>query len=235
MAKYIYSTPKFSMMELVIDGLKKKPEWERDCLPEALRKPVRNWIVSFLKNDATVCIDPDNGNITIDQLRMYTFKCKYSKKEMESRRGIVKQFAADAPEQVKKFADEILKGLDFEDDKAFRSAMEDIVVIYDAYSMMDPWKYPPYGTLFRHGYTMTITPAGIRKSIDAENDPSLQNYFCDKQFMDGHISRVKEQYDELMKHSEKTEAKAQEDRAVTKYYNPDLFNAFSQFDEVVAR
>ena len=111
---------------------------------------------------------------------------------------LTKQFIKTAPEPIKAYAENRVNGLEWEDDQKFRQAMEDIMVVYDAYAMFAPDKDPAYGTLYRHSNPVEITAVGLRKSIDVDLDPTLKGYYDDKRFMDGHITKVRDFYEKLV-------------------------------------
>lgn len=203
MAKYVFSLSRGLTLDTAMDKFDKVPEWERSCLPEALRKPFVMDVLAFIKNDAEVCIDPRNGNVTIDQLRLYTYKKKYTKKEKNTRELFVKQFVKHAPEPVKTLAGDITKNIDWNDDHSFRRGMEDIVIIYDAYAMFDPDNFPAYGELYRHNSSYSITQSGLRESLDMDFDPSIKAYYYDRAFLNQHMDKVHELYSQLVENSDK--------------------------------
>ena len=236
MAKYIYSIPKQTQLDMVKEGLKKLPAWERDCLPEALRQPIKKGILSIIRNSSPVCIDPNNGQITIDQLRLNSYKKKFKDKEREIRESVIGGYIQNAPSPIKEYAEQRTKGLRWYDDNEFRNAVEDIVVMYDTYSMCDPQKYPPYGTLFRYDNSLVITPEGIRKEKDLDCDPSLHDYFRDMKFMAVHMQKVRKQYDELTaEFNASAKAKAETDRNTFHAFNFDFYDAFNKISGMDGR
>ena len=234
MAQYIYSLENqdYFYESIIRKGLIDKPEFDREYLPEALRNPIKG-IMDIVKSNAPVCLDPESGHITIDQIRLYAYQSNYKKKETEAREGLVKNFVDTAIEPFKSYASERIVDLDWNDDKAFREAMEDILVEYEARAAYDPKTFPTYGQLFRHTYSMEITRRGIVKGIENEG---RRDYFTDSSYQDKHMRKVHKRYDEIKEAGEHSETLSMKQMGVYEKFDEAFFNAFnSTMDDNIDR
>ena len=211
---FYFSIPSqdFILLDIIRESLIHEPEDKRPYLPEELRKAHRN-IFSKMLNDLAyellsskcpICVDPENGHITIDQIRLYAYENFYNNREREVREGLVKAFIENTPKEYKDFAQNTIKDLDWDNDDAFRDAMEALLVEYEARSLYDIKTYPCYGFLFQGNYMGSITRQGIKHSVDCETieGKELPHYFTDRKYLKGHMEKVHKRHDEFVNSNE---------------------------------
>ena len=182
-------------------------------------------IVEAAGNNADVCIDPLTFNVTIDQLRIYAYETKYSRKERKAREGIVKSFIKDTEEPFKSVAMSRTEGLDWNDDEAFRCAVDELLAEYEAWSAFDPKKFPAYGRIRRGDTDYIISRNGLKKG-----NPLFEwNYYNSQKFHTEHMSRVGHRY-ETIKESGAESTTRPDDRHLSVQNTNDMF--FAMFNEI---